>query len=195
MKNVISPMVPGNGDSWFKIWDEGYDATNSKWCTEKLIDNNGLLSVKIPPDLAGGYYLVRTELLSLQNSDKSPPDPQFYIGCAQIFLGSPNNRTNGTRPQNTVSIPGYLAASDPALLFNIYKDEGQYVMPGPLPYPAGQTGATSVPNILKQEYGLISSDAIASNACWWASELAPYSTSDRCWNVNTISDAHTLILD
>lgn len=78
MKAVHSAISdPGNGPGWFKIWDSGYDSTSSQCryfqpnhvseltilgCTEKLIKNNGLFSVKIPSDLAGGYYLVRPEL-------------------------------------------------------------------------------------------------------------------------------------
>ncbi|KUJ16364.1 uncharacterized protein LY89DRAFT_734466 [Mollisia scopiformis] len=183
MKNVESPMVRPNGDSWFKIWDEGYDAVTSKWCTEKLIDSNGLLSVNLPGNLVGGYYFVRTELLALQQADKSPPDPQFYIGCAQIFLG-PANGSTSLSPQTTVSIPGYLNATDPALLFNIYTPTWPYVMLGPVPYNSSEMLATTVPNVAHQMYGLLPSDAIITNANWWATELDSYSDVNGCWNAS-----------
>jgi hypothetical protein len=187
MKMVESPMVPGNGDSWFKIWDEGYDTTTSQWCTKKhIMDTNGLLSVNLPAGLPGGYYLVRPELLALHQADKTPPDPQFYLGCAQIFLGPPSSGADGLLPQNTVSIPGYLAANDPGLLYNIYTMEGTYQIPGPMPYHAGQSAASSHPNVVNQQYGAIPFNAIATSANWWASELDSYSDSDGCWNVRTM---------
>jgi hypothetical protein len=99
-------------------------------CTEKLIQNNGFLSVDIPNDIAGGYYLVRPELLALHQADKSPPNPQFYIGCAQIFLQS----TGTAVPEDTVSIPGYVHAGDASVDFNIYTPQWPYPMPGPAPY-------------------------------------------------------------
>lgn len=181
MKNVTSPMDPGNGDSWFKIWDEGYDTTTSKWCTEKrIVDTNGLLSVKIPGGLPGGYYLVRPELIALHQADKTPPNPQFYTGCAQIFLAPPDTGPNGVLPKNRVSIPGWIAANDPGLLYNIYTMEGIYNMPGPVPYTGGLNATILAPNVLNQQYGPLPSDAVAANANWWASELDSYSTSDGC---------------
>ena len=87
MKSVSSPLnSTAVGDGWFKIFDSTYDPTTNQWCTETLITNNGLLSVTVPSDLTGGYYIVRSELLALHQADKMPPNPQFYVGCAQIFL-------------------------------------------------------------------------------------------------------------
>lgn len=75
---------------------------SKQWCTEKLIQDNGYLSVLVPQGLKGGYYLVRTELLSLHEANRKPPKPQFYVGCAQVFLN-----TNATGVvKSTVSIPG-----------------------------------------------------------------------------------------
>lgn len=126
MKKVDNAITdPGVGDGWFKVFEEDYDSAAGKWCTEKLIPNDGHLSVNIPNDLAGGYYLVRTELLALHQADKSPPDPQFYVGCAQVFL-----KSSGTAaPKDTVSIPGYVHMSDPAMTFNIWDK------PMKLPFP------------------------------------------------------------
>lgn len=90
MKKVDNSAASDNaaGNGWFKIMEDGYDSTAGKWCTEKLIPNDGHLAATIPDDLAAGYYLVRPELLALHQADKTPPDPQFYVGCAQIFLSS-----------------------------------------------------------------------------------------------------------
>jgi hypothetical protein len=139
-------------------------------CTEKLVQNGGLLSVGIPRDLAGGYYLVRPELLALHQADKSPPNPQFYIGCAQIFLHSSATAI----PKDTVSIPGYVSTGDASVDFNIYTPKWSYPMPGPAPYEGGSrtVGATKVaalsPHVQKE--GLVPVGCIISNANCKSSE-------------------------
>lgn len=77
----------------------------------------GIITVTLPKDLAGGYYLVRPELLALHEVDKTPPNPQFYAGCAQIFLDS---SATGV-PDHTVSIPGYVDINNPSVLFNVWE--------------------------------------------------------------------------
>lgn len=133
-------------------------------CTEKLIQYNGLLSVDIPNDIAGGYYLVRPELLALHQADKSPPNPQFYIGCAQIFLQS----TGTAVPEDTVSIPGYVHAGDASVDFNIYTPQWPYPMPGPAPYESSSSinsnakVVDSSPEVQKE--GLVPDGCVLSNA-------------------------------
>jgi len=179
MKHVDSAVKDkAVGDGWFKIWDEAYDAGTSQWCTEKLIQNKGMLSVKIPENLAGGYYLVRPELLALHQADKNPPNPQFYVGCAQIFLDS-----GGTSlPQNTVKIPGYVEKTDPAVLFNIYIPKWPYPALGPDVYKEGSSSVQVKP-VDKQTEGALPPNAILENANWWALELGSYSDSQGCTNV------------
>jgi hypothetical protein len=167
------------GDGWFKIWDDTYDAGTSQWCTEKLIKNKGMLSVEIPENLAGGYYLVRPELLALHQADKNPPNPQFYVGCAQIFL----NSTATSQPQNTVKIPGYVGITNPAVLFNIYIPKWPYPALGPDVYNDGSTSIEVKP-VEKQTEGVLPPNAILENANWWAIELDSYSDSHGCTNVS-----------
>jgi hypothetical protein len=127
MKKVDSAIADNNaaGDGWFKIWDSTYDEAAGKWATEKMIANHGHISVKVPDDIAGGYYLVRTELLALHAAVDSPPDPQFYVGCAQVFV-----KSTGTAKPATVSIgEGTYDLDIPGLTFNIYDQ------PMKLPYP------------------------------------------------------------
>jgi hypothetical protein len=183
MKPVDSAIMDvGYGAGWFKIWDYGYDSATSQCtftssnlsvsrlmkemtgCTEKLIQNSGLLSVDIPDDISSGYYLVRPELLALHQADKSPSNPQFYIGCAQIFLQS----SGTTIPKDTVSIPGYVSAGDASVDFNIYTPQWPYPMPGPAPYEGDSRtkgGAKAVglsPQVQKE--GLVPDGCILSNA-------------------------------
>ena len=117
----------------------------------------------VPGDLIGGYYLVRPELLALHQADKSPPNPQFYTGCAQVFLQS-----SGTAiPADTVSIPGYVHAGDPSVIFNIYTPSWPYPMPGPAPYESKYTvpfyNKTPV-SVKVQTEGLLPKGCVLSNA-------------------------------
>lgn len=178
------------GDGWFKILEDGYDATSGQWCTEKLEQNGGFLSVDIPSDLASGYYLVRPELLSLHKSDKTPPNPQFYTGCAQIFL----NSTGTAVPKNTVSIPGYVNISNPSVLFNIYEPKWPYPMPGPAPYVSGSSASTQIAaakGISAQNEGMLPSNVVLINANWCGIELDSYSTETGCWNASKSCWAQT----
>ena len=127
MKKVDDPTTDkAVGGGWFKIFEEDYDTSTNQWCTEKYILPHGHFTVPIPGDLAGGYYLVRPELLALHQADKDPHDPQFYVGCAQIFLES----SGSSVPKDTVSIPGYVDMSKPAMTYNIW------TKPLSLPFPS-----------------------------------------------------------
>lgn len=195
MKNVASPFSSAPGGSWFKIWDEGYDKATSSWCSSRLMQNNGMISVNIPDSLAGGYYLVRTEILTLHEADKNPPNPQFYVGCAQIFLG-PAKTGNGVVPKATIEIPGHVKAGDPAVNFNIYEPVWPYPMSGPPPYTPGDP-SVPVAQVKSQNIGVLPKGVSVKNANWWATPLESYTTSDGCWNVSapSLSHARPLLTD
>jgi len=187
--SAISDTAAGNG--WFKIFDDSYDFTTNEWCTDKLIKNDGLLNITIPSDLVGGYYLVRPELLSLHESDKNPPNPQFYAGCAQIFLDSAATAV----VKETVSIPGYVSLEDPAVLFNIYEAKFPAPRVGPAPYTSsantGNVNAGSEKPI--QSEGLLPENAVVTNANWWGIEVESYTTEDGCWKVCPMSTSHIML--
>jgi hypothetical protein len=107
------------GDGWFKIFDHGYDSATDRWCTDEIIDNNGLLSVHLPKGMEGGDYLARPEIIALHVANKD--DPQTYTGCAQIFLESSGNLV----PESTVSIPGYMKYGTPSTHFDIYNTDNR----------------------------------------------------------------------
>lgn len=167
MKKVQDSAASNNaeGDGWFKIMEDGYDSSAGKWCTEKLIPNDGHMAATIPQDLAPGYYLMRPELLALHQADKTPPDPQFYVGCAQLFLASGGS----AEPANTVSIPGYVNMSTPAMTYNIWKVPLQLPFPdfGPPVYSGSpskrdlETRAT-----MEQTIGLKPEGCVMQNGNW-----------------------------
>lgn len=164
------------GDGWFKLFDHGYDASTKRWCTDEIIDNNGHLSINLPKGLEGGYYLARPEILALHNAANR--DPQFYTGCAQIFLESSGN----LGPESTVSIPGYVNYDEPSTSWNIYeKSNDNYPVPGPkvakLVAKSGSAGVASS----SQSEGLKPEGCIAENGNWCGKEVPSYSSQTGCW--------------
>lgn len=185
MKKVENSAASDNaaGEGWFKIMEDGYDSQTGKWCTEKLIPNDGHMAATIPKDLAGGYYLVRPELLALHEADKTPPNPQFYVGCAQIFLSS----TGSAAPANTVSIPGYVSMSTPAMTYNIWKVPLSLPFPdfGPSVYMPGSTKrGLSARAPISQTVGLKPEGCVMTNANWCGFLPPAYTDQESCWTVS-----------
>lgn len=206
MKKVESAVADNNaaGDGWFKIWDSTYDESDGKWCTEKMIENNGHISVQVPEDIAGGAYLVRTELLALHASQDSPPDPQFYVGCAQVFVES-----TGTATPDTISIgKGTYDLDMPGLVYNIYEKPLKLPYPsfGPDVYKSNSKSSSKrqsveeIPNFglgrpvrlpianknttPQQREGLKPKGCIMENANWCGFEVPSYNDEDGCWDVS-----------
>jgi hypothetical protein len=185
MKKVDSAINdPGAGDGWFKLWDQGYDdASSQKWCTRNLIASNGLLSITLPKGLVGGEYLVRPELLALHKANVG--DPQYYTGCAQIFLESSGSLV----PDSTVSIPGYVTVTDPADSFNIWAAppydgsviDGTYPIPGP---PVANFSSSGVTTQTTQTEGLKPAGCILESDSWCGVEVPDYSDETGCWDVS-----------
>ncbi|KAJ1643759.1 hypothetical protein J3B02_005853 [Coemansia erecta] len=115
----------GEGNVWFKIFEDGYDATNKQWCVDKLIKNGGKLGVVIPRDIRAGGYLLRTEIMALHNA-RDVGGMQDYANCAQLQVAG-----NGKKTPRGVAIPGVYKADDPGILINIYKKMEKYAIPGP----------------------------------------------------------------
>ncbi|KAJ6447112.1 endoglucanase B [Purpureocillium lavendulum] len=177
------------GGGWFKIWEDGVDA-GGQWCVTRLIANKGLLSVDLPPGLPRGYYLVRPEILALHNVPAAH-DPQFYAGCAQVYVqDGPTGELNIPK-EFQASIPGYVTTSTPGLTYNIYnKPLPPYPMPGPKVYiPGGpSSGAAGKAQDLSEQgsqpndfHGAVPEDCLIKNANWCAKPLAKYTTATGCW--------------
>lgn len=179
LKKVASAIDDkGAGDGWFKLMDDGYHADTDKWCTDRLIDNKGRLSVELPKGLEGGYYLARPEVVALHNATDG--QAQFYTGCAQIFLES----TGSLIPESTVTIPGpdYVSAGQSSVQFNIYVGKNaEYQVPGPA--VANFTHNTNLASDaqLQQTEGLVPSSCIAQSSNWCGKEVASYTDETGCW--------------
>lgn len=175
------------GPGWFKIWDEGYDAAAKKWATEKLIDNNGLLSINLPSALPTGYYLARHEIITLQNVTGDKASAQPYVGCAQLFIQG-GGSTSALPSDKQVTIPGHLDPTDPGLTFNVYTaDATTYTIPGPKAFfpttsaqsqPKTNTKATTTN---QQKSGLVPTTCLLKNANWCAAALPDFTDETGCW--------------
>ncbi|KAF7596950.1 hypothetical protein BBP40_011316 [Aspergillus hancockii] len=183
MKKVDDATADDNaaGDGWFKIFHTGFDESVGKWCTDKLIDNKGFLSVNLPPDIEDGYYLIRTEILALHNSAFADPlDPQFFVNCAQIFV-----QGGGSAKPETVNIgEGTYTLDTPGLKYNIYAKPLQlpYPIPGPAVYQGKSVAERSVEKReTAQTKGLKPAGCILQRDNWCGFEVPEYSDENGCW--------------
>ncbi|KAJ2695055.1 hypothetical protein GGH99_000360 [Coemansia sp. RSA 1285] len=60
----------GEGNVWFKVFEQGWDTEAKQWCTVMVIDNDGFFDVTIPAEIPSGDYIVRAELLALHKASK-----------------------------------------------------------------------------------------------------------------------------
>ena len=181
LKKVEDATTDGaTGDGWFKLWDEGYDESSGKWCTQKMIDNKGRISVTIPDSLAGGDYLVRPELLALHNIAVKN-QPEYYLGCAQVHLSS----SGSSGPDSTVSIPGYTSMQDSANQYNAFdKPLKPFTVPGPKVYKSSSNNQYFSKSMTKQSTGLKPDDCILTNANWCGKEIPDFSDEEGCWKAD-----------
>ncbi|KAJ1901376.1 hypothetical protein LPJ66_000837 [Kickxella alabastrina] len=57
----------GKGDVWFKIFEDGY--SSGSWCVNKIRKARGKLEITIPEDILPDDYLLRTEIIGLQDAE------------------------------------------------------------------------------------------------------------------------------
>ncbi|KAF8649571.1 hypothetical protein AX16_005733 [Volvariella volvacea WC 439] len=142
----ISPNPPTD-NSWVKIQQEGEISRGQWYVTGKHTQRRGKQDVVVPPNLAPGQYLLRSELLTLHEAEVSHLNDnnrglQIYIGCVQIEVTG-----NGTvRLPPGVGFPGAYKYTDPGIVYNLY-----YTAPGvtalyPIPGPTVWSGAAPSPN-------------------------------------------------
>ncbi|KAL7788723.1 glycoside hydrolase family 61 protein [Trichoderma ceciliae] len=181
--NMFTDSAVGGG--WHKIWEDGFNQETQKWCVDTLVENHGLLSVNLPQGLPSGYYLVRPEILALHWAAHRN-DPQYYLGCAQIFLSSDVQGSLEVPEEHIANIPGYVDVDTPGLTFDIYqKNPPPYPIPGPKVFipDAERVNANTEPKTppIVQTVGLIPQDCLLKSANWCGKAIAPYSDRASCW--------------
>jgi len=132
---------------WFKIQQVGRDA--SGWAQAQL--NTGApATLSLPSNLAPGNYLLRHEIIALQNA-VSQGGAEFYASCSQLSVGG--SGTGAPTSSDLVKLPGAYSATDPGILVDVYSNpNAPYTFPGPAIaafVPGGDSGSpanpTSVP--------------------------------------------------
>ncbi|KAJ1327634.1 lytic cellulose monooxygenase (C1-hydroxylating) [Microdochium nivale] len=205
-KKLSSSRDSGAGEGWFKIWSEGYDADKDLWATEKLIKEDGFLSINIPQWLPAGDYLFRPEVVAMHNVTPEV-EPQFYVGCAQVFLETSVSSDLAIPSEYSVSIPGYIKRGEPSMTYNLYDDEEYSTPKKPYPQSGPRAWAPSAPqsavgSVIKQSEGAIPKTCLLVNGNWcgvatpsyqnnvqacWASQDNCWKQADACWKAAPIT--------
>jgi len=135
----LSKTNDGSGNSWFKIYEDGYNPSTKKWATDKLIANRGIVTITIPSDIEAGNYLIRGEILALHNAYFTG-GVQPYVGCVELTISGGGNKNPSA---NGVAFPGAYKSSDEGLNLNVYQYYSSYKIPGPAVYVAGSSSSGS----------------------------------------------------
>lgn len=113
---------------WFKIAELGLESGDETWY-QSQIKSGQPSSVTIPSTLAAGDYLLRTELIALQNG-MSLGGAEFYPACIQLTIGG--SQTGGPTSSETVTFPGGYSDTDAGILTpDVYNKPVSYTFPGP----------------------------------------------------------------
>ncbi|TFK21483.1 hypothetical protein FA15DRAFT_707197 [Coprinopsis marcescibilis] len=118
------------GLKWFKIYHEGFDSAAGLWATQKLIENKGKVSFKVPACIEPGQYLLRAEIIALHVAHYD--GAQFFLSCAQLDITGGGNVV----PATTAKFPGAYNSTDQSLRRTIVAympnpPNVNYPLPGP----------------------------------------------------------------
>jgi cellulase len=115
--------------AWFKIWEDTFNPSTTKWGVDNLISNNGWAYFNLPSCIPAGQYLLRVEITAL-HSAYSQGGVQFYSSCAQLNISGGGSKS----PSSTVSFPGAYQPNQASIQINIYGTGGK-ADNGGKPYP------------------------------------------------------------
>ncbi|KAK0216978.1 glycoside hydrolase family 61 protein [Armillaria fumosa] len=127
-----------NGTEWFKIEEAGR-LDNGTWAQAALL--NGVpAEVTLPSNLAAGNYIIRHEIIALQNG-QAEGGAEFYASCTQLKVGGSGT---GTPPSSDlVQLPGAYSDTDPGILVDVYSNtKASYTFPGPPVVDLGGSGSS-----------------------------------------------------
>lgn len=131
----VTKWNPGNSAVWFKIDQSGKSAGNKWAATDGLYGSGHVYTLRIPPKLKAGQYIMRHEILALHGA-WAYPGIQAYPSCLQIEVTG-----SGTAlpTSGLVSFPGAYTASTPGIVFDVYTNQNTstYPIPGPALWTGG----------------------------------------------------------
>ncbi|KAI9567887.1 glycoside hydrolase family 61 protein [Boletus coccyginus] len=113
---------------WFKISELGTKSDDSTWYQADITQGSPA-TVTIPSNIQSGNYLLRSELISLQNA-MSQGGAEFYPGCIQLSIGG--SGSGAATSSEECTFPGCYSDTDPGILDpTVYDPPVNYVFPGP----------------------------------------------------------------
>ena len=107
-------FVPSSSTAWFKVAEWGKSVANTNTWVQGNIQAGEPVNATVPPNIPPGEYMLRHEILSLQNA-MSPGLAEFYPSCIQLKVGGSGNGS----PGNTVNFPGAYSANDSGILIDV----------------------------------------------------------------------------
>ncbi|KAJ1882047.1 hypothetical protein LPJ57_001212 [Coemansia sp. RSA 486] len=134
---ITAYMAPaasqGDGAVWFKVFEQGFDASTDMWAINILNENDGLVEVTIPADIKAGDYILRGEVLALHQADKGIYE--LYPNCVLLTVtGGGSAEPEGVDLEVIYNDPDTY----PGLLWNPFNGKNAgYLIPGPAVYEAG----------------------------------------------------------
>jgi len=97
-----------------------------KWAADELVANNNSWTLTIPSTIAPGNYVLRHEIIALQEAQYAG-GAQNYPQCVNIKVtgSGTNSLQSGTKGTQLYT------SQDPGILINIYQALSDYIIPGP----------------------------------------------------------------
>ncbi|KAH6899446.1 glycoside hydrolase [Coprinopsis sp. MPI-PUGE-AT-0042] len=131
----ITKWEPKGSAVWFKIDQTGKGADHKWAATDGLYANNHTYTLRIPPKLKPGQYLMRHEIIAL-HSAWAYPGAQIYPSCTQLEV---TGSGNALPTSGLVAFPGAYTKDTPGILFNMWSDveTTTYPIPGPEVWTGG----------------------------------------------------------
>ncbi|KZV82922.1 hypothetical protein EXIGLDRAFT_843330 [Exidia glandulosa HHB12029] len=122
-------MPSAGEEGWFKIDQQGMDE-KGVWAQAAMMRNESI-NVVVPSSIPDGDYLVRHEVVTLQNA-VNRGQAEFYISCTQVRVKGGSGSLDGAE---MVAFPGAYAEDDAGLFVpDLYDHDGKvfpYAFPGP----------------------------------------------------------------
>jgi len=119
-------FTPSASTEWFKVDEKGLKSDGT-WFQADMSDGSPT-SLTLPSGLTNGNYLLRHEIIALQNG-QTKDKAEFYPNCVQMTISG--GASGDVSPSPTAHFPGAYKDTDAGILVNVYNPGFKYVMPGP----------------------------------------------------------------
>ncbi|KAI1811960.1 lytic polysaccharide monooxygenase [Poronia punctata] len=147
--------VDKNDLEFFKIGElgliDGADESTGPggvWATDLLIANNNSWVVEIPSNIRPGYYVLRTEIISLHNAS-NVTGAQNYPQCVNLWITG-----DGTEVYEGVKGKELYSPDEPSVFLDIYAGVlEEYDIPGPKVIGGGNTDVPELSHPVPTEGG------------------------------------------